>query len=363
MTCIRLKRRGYSMRHSLISLSMVLLLAAAGCSEQSVGLDRPDAGNGGSENGDQEAPRPQAVTLHEEFTEDFSEEVSGPFDFIYRTTREDFRFFSGVPSYTERNTDILMLRIDPADQAGADRGAVVLSRDYTFYGTYSARIRVPDIRKAQPDVAAIVDFSVNYEDPSFGYNEISIEWRIADPTILYLRTVTGVPPVQNKLVKTVNLADGTVYEAIYSSKTVQKNGTSVVNFTGDLAGTQNGPADFSPLTGFDASSRFYIYGFDWYPDRITWWVQYSDIDNKIVLWDYEAADLFPDSPSSTGIPVIPSRYRLNFWHSKISPAEGNPASVEAPLYPYELEVDRVSYEPFDDLNNAWLEETAALDGK
>lgn len=344
------------MKHFLSSL--FLLLITAGCSDRTENLGQPDSENGGTLD-----PVPQIVTLHTAFTEDFREDDSEPFDFIYRATREDFRFFSGVPSYTERNTDILMLRIDPADQAGAERGAVVRSRDYTFYGTYSARIRIPDIRKAQPNVAALVDFSVNYEDPAFGYNEISIQWRIANPKILYLYTRTGVAPVQNKLVKTVNLADGTIYDAMYSSETLQQNGTSVITDKGDLTGTQNGPEGFSPLTGFDASSRFYIYGFDWYPDRIRWWIQYSEMDKKIILWEYEGTPLFTDSTSPTGIPVIPSRCTLDFWHSKINPAEGNSASVEAPRYPYELEVDWVSYEPFDDLNNAWLEETEASNRK
>ena len=336
------------MKH-LYRLSFFLLLAA-GCAEP--GEEAPDSGN----NTDYGNLVPQEVTLQGKFTEDFSGEVSEPLEFVYRTTREDFRFFSGVPSYTERNTDILMLRIDPADQAGSDRGAVVLSRNYTFYGTYSVRIRVPDIRKAQPDVAALADFSVRYEDPSFGYNEIAIEWRIADPEILYLRTMTGVAPEQNTLSKIVNLADGTVYETSYRSVTVRSDGSSAINFEGDLSGAQNGPETLGPVAGFDASEKFRTYGFDWYPDRIVWWMQDAETDEKMVLWEYEGTELFPGRPSVTGIPVIPSRCRLAFWHSKISPVEGNPASVEAPLYPYELETDRISYEPFEDLNSAWYEE-------
>ena len=337
------------MRHFL-TIFFSFLLMAAGCSVHEEGT-----GNSGTDSGYGDLV-PQDVVLHREFTEDFSTDVPEQIEFAYRTVREDFRYFPGVPSYTERNTDILMLRIDPFDQAGAERGSVVLSKDYTFYGTYSTRIRVPDIRRAQPNVSALADFSVSYEDPSYGYNEIFIECRIADPRILYLGTKTGIAPEQNTLSKIVNLADGTVYDASYSSVTVLNNGSSSANFGGELSGAQNLPETFNALDGFDASSCFHVCGFDWYPDKIIWWIQDPDTEEKTILWEYEGADLFPGRPSSTGIPVIPSKCRLAFWHSKISPVEGNSASVEAPFYPYELEVDRISYEPFDDLNNAWQEE-------
>ena len=339
------------MKHAFAIFSFFLLLIA-GCTDE----PQPDDQTGNGGNSGTENLVPQEVTLHDAFAEEFSDEASEYFDFSYRTNRDDFRYYPGVRSFSEKNVDILMLRIDPSDQAGSERGCNIYSKDYTFYGTYSARVHVPDIREVQPDVAAIAGFSVYNEDPSYGYGEISFEWRLADPRIIYMRTLTGVEPEQNKVKKTVNLADGTVYDASCSSETVQKNGTSVINFERDLSGTQNGPETFSPLTGFDATDRFYIYGFDWYPDRIIWWVQFSKIDRKIILWEYEGSDIFPGSPSPSGIPVIPSRCRLNFWHSKISPAEGLPGSVEAPLYPYELEVDWISYEPFEDLNNAWREE-------
>ena len=335
------------MKHFFTVFPFFLLLAA--------GCTGPEAeGGAGSGDGSTDLVPPE-VTLHQAFTENFEEEVPEYFSFNYRTSREDFRYYSGVPSYTERNTDILMLRIDPADPAGSERGSVVLSDLHTFYGTYSARIRVPDIRRAQPNAAAIVGFSVQDEDPSFGRSEIAFQWRIANPEILYMRTVTGVSPEQNTLTKIIDLAGGIVCDASYCSETVQKNGTSVISSEGGLSGAQNGPGTFAPIEGFDASARFYVYGFDWYPDRITWWIRTSDSDEKTVLWDYEGASLFPGRPSETGIPVIPSRCRLDFWHSKISPVEGNPASVEAPLYPYELEVDMASYEPYEDLIKAWQE--------
>jgi hypothetical protein len=48
--------------------------------------------------------------------------------------------------------------------------------------------------------------------------------------------------------------------------------------------------------------------------------------------------------------MVQSKYRLNFWHTNNWPVETNPNSVEAPLYPYELEIDWMAYKPFDELN-------------
>lgn len=67
----------------------------------------------------------------------------------------------------------------------------------------------------------------------------------------------------------------------------------------------------------------------------------------MVLWDYAGgADLFPEHPSKDGIPCVKTKYRLNFWHTNNWPVETNPASVEKPLYPFELETDWMSYRPF-----------------
>ena len=44
---------------------------------------------------------------------------------------------------------------------------------------------------------------------------------------------------------------------------------------------------------------------------------------------------------------VKTKYRLNFWHTNNWPVDTNPASIEKPLYPYELETDWMSYIPFN----------------
>jgi hypothetical protein len=38
---------------------------------------------------------------------------------------------------------------------------------------------------------------------------------------------------------------------------------------------------------------------------------------------------------------------MNFLHTNNWPVETNPASIEKPLHPYELEVDWMKYEPLE----------------
>lgn len=47
----------------------------------------------------------------------------------------------------------------------------------------------------------------------------------------------------------------------------------------------------------------------------------------------------------SGIPTNRTRYRLNFWHTNNWPVDTNPRSIEAPRYPYEVEIDWMEYKP------------------
>lgn len=53
--------------------------------------------------------------------------------------------------------------------------------------------------------------------------------------------------------------------------------------------------------GFDASEAFHVYGFDWQPDSITWYV------------DGQAVYTVHDGPGVDKIPVTPSKLMANAW--------------------------------------------------
>ena len=284
----------------------------------------------------QENPDNSKAAYHKAFVEDFDKTTSKYF-MQRRDKRDeatDFRYFPGNVSLSEKGTDVLLYRIDPQDPAGAGRGPEIISRKYTSYGTYAARIRIPDVTKVQPNVGAVVGYFTYNMEPGKSLSEIDWEWLIADPEIVYIGTWTGPRGNLQRIGRTINLATGEILYTIYRSG---KDG----NINHPLTGLQNQPETIPAIEGFNAAKQFYTYGFDWYPDRLTWWILHPESGEKIVLWDYQGS-----TPDFTGIPDNHTYYRLNFWHTNNWPVETNPDSIEKPAYPYEVEVDWMSYIPF-----------------
>lgn len=284
----------------------------------------------------QENPDNSKAEYHKAFVEDFSKSTSKYF-MQRRDKRDeatDFRYFPGNLSLSEKGTDVLLYRIDPQDPAGAGRGPEIISRKYTSYGTYAARIRIPDVTKVQPNVGAVVGYFTYNMEPGKSLSEIDWEWLIADPELVYIGTWTGPRGNLQRIGRTINLAKGEILYTIYRSG---KDG----NINHPLTGLQNQPETIPAIEGFNAAKQFYTYGFDWYPDRLIWWILHPETGEKIVLWDYQGS-----TPDFTGIPDNHTYYRLNFWHTNNWPVETNPDSIEKPAYHYEVEVDWMSYTPF-----------------
>ena len=284
----------------------------------------------------QENPDNSKAEYHKAFVENFDKATSKYF-MQRRDKRDeatDFRYFPGNVSLSEKGTDVLLYRIDPQDPAGAGRGPEIISKKYTSYGTYAARIRIPDVKKVQPNVGAVVGYFTYNMEPGKSLSEIDWEWLIADPEIVYIGTWTGPRGNLQRIGRTINLAKGEILYTIYRSG---KDG----NINHPLTGLQNQPETIPAIEGFNAAKHFYTYGFDWYPDRLTWWILHPETGEKIVLWDYQGS-----TPDFSGIPDNHTYYRLNFWHTNNWPVETNPDSIEKPAYPYEVEVDWMSYTPF-----------------
>ncbi|HTR28753.1 MAG TPA: glycoside hydrolase family 16 protein [Puia sp.] len=271
----------------------------------------------------------QTKHLASAFTEDFDDSTMHNFFYGSTGVKDAFKYQVGAVSSVEPETKILVFRIDPNDSAGAGRGPEIISSAFTHFGSYSARIKIPDVRKVQPNVGAVVGYFTYHMDSIQGLSEIDIEWLVADPTIVYIGTWTGHKGDLQRIGRTINLARGIVYNTI-----------AKVGYTGiptDLTGMQSQPATVPAISGFDASARFYEYGFDWHSDRLCWWVIDPSTRKKIIMWDYRGSLL--------GIPQNVSQYRVNFWHTDTWPVETNAQSIEKPLHPYELEVDWMKYIP------------------
>lgn len=272
-----------------------------------------------------------AATLkppYKSFHEDFDGDSLEHFSYASGGNKAEFTRAFGVNSPTEPGTSILNFKIDPNDPAGAGKGPEIISNEFTHFGTYSARLRVPDVRSEQPDVGAVVGYFTYHMDDVQGLSEVDFEWLIADPTVIYVGTWTGPRGALKRIGRTINLAEGTIYSTNFRE--------DHVGVREQLTGLQNQPETIKAIDGYDASSQFHTYGFDWHFDHLRWWMLHPVSSDTVVLWDYRG--------SQRGIPQNESKYRLNFWHTNEWSVVTNPNSIEKPLKPYELEVDWMRYE-------------------
>ena len=310
------------MRKVIFTLCAAFLMAAGTASAQSVDTDR----------------------FMDTFIENFNSDRS---EFFNCHGTYNYRYYPNVPSLSEKGSDVMVMRIDPSTPAGAGRGPEIGTKKLTHFGTYKARIRVPDVKKVQPNIGTVVGYFTYRMDKAFGLSEIDFEWLIADPTLIYVGTWTG--KADQRVGRTINLAKGEILYTIYRSS---HDGNRNHNITG----IGNQPEKITAIPDYDASKRFYTYGFDWHPDRLTWWIIHPETNEKIILWDYQ-----PESTALNGvegfdgIPKSPTTYLLNYWHTDNWPVDTNPKSIEAPAYPYALEVDWMSYEPFVEESQNWIE--------
>lgn len=291
-----------------------------------------------------------AQQLSTAFVDDFEGVV--PTHFVYGSggNQAGFTHQSGVASAVEPETDVLRLTIDTADGAGAWQGPNFNSRKLCHFGTYTARLRVPDAT-AQPKAGAVVGFYTYYND-TYGSDlpkdengnglpdnsEIDFEWLVADPQVIYLTAYTDYDDATGntrKVGRVINLAKGTIYSTIYA----ERLGTTGTRLTG----VENTPESIPAVADYDPVSRFYTYGFDWHPDRIRWWILLpgSSVDglvgDTLVLWDYRGP--------TERITQKPARLMINLWHTRDWPVQTVPGSIEKPTIDLSLEVDRVSYTP------------------
>lgn len=271
---------------------------------------------------------PKTEHSYKSFSEDFNSSSPRHFRYASSGNQADFTRAFGVNSPTEPGTRVMSFKIDPGDSAGAGRGPEIISKEFTHYGTYSARLRVPDVRREQPNVGAVVGYFTYHMDEKLGLSEIDFEWLIADPSVIYVGTWTGPGAALKRIGRTINLREGKIYETTYR---VGHKGARE-----PLTGLQNQPETIAAIDSYDASSRFYTYGFDWHAERLRWWLLHPETSDTVVLWDYRGSQI--------GIPQNESRYRLNFWHTDEWSVQTNPNSLEKPLRPYELEVDWMKYE-------------------
>jgi hypothetical protein len=272
---------------------------------------------------------PQQTKYHKYFFEDFSRPHLKNFEGHQGGKGADFLWKSGVRLPNDRKTRLLLFKINPEGEPGAGRGPEISSKYFTHFGTYAARLKIPDVKSIQPDVGAVVGYFTYHMDKVQGLSEIDFEWLIADPRIIYIGTWTGQQGDLRRIGRIIDITSGKIYNTSYKER---KSG-----FSRTLTGLQNQPDSIAPIESYNATSQFNIYGFDWYHDRIRWWMIHPVTADTVVLWDYHG--------SKEGIPQNSTHYMMNFWHTNNWPVETNPHSIEKPRYPFETDIDWMSYKP------------------
>ena len=267
--------------------------------------------------------------VHGRFLEDFKKRSSRYFQHNTKGSGSDLRYEFGKKSQSEPGTSIVTFKIDPEDPAGAGKGPEIISKRFTHFGTYAARLKIPEATKIQPNVGAVVGYFTYHMESDPGLSEIDFEWLLADPEIIYVGTWTGQRGDLRRVGRALNLANGIIYNTGY-----RENKSGIRK---EFTGLQSKPDSIPAIKGYNASAQFYTYGFDWYPDRVRWWMIQPETADTVVLWDYKGTQV--------GIPQNHTHYRMNFWHTNNWPVETNPNSIEKPLHNYELEIDWMSYDP------------------
>lgn len=288
---------GNIVKSPIVILGLIPLLMAASCTQK----QPPVLPGDGTEPKDTipAPPKPEYrdVVLHDAFVEQFSAKTSETFSFSLK--ENDFRYYPAFPSWNERGTDLLLLRVDPSDPAGMTQYPCVSTKEHTFFGTYSIRLRLPDIKAVQPNVGLNAMFTLSELDEKNGYSTVELLWKLADPTLLYLNSIADVERSSFKVK--------------------------------------------DPVEGFKPSGKYYTYGFDWHRDKLSWWI--LDGSEKLVMAEIQQK-----------VPCFPSRLQFLLYHSKNYPVDGNANAVQAPLFQYEFEIDSISYEPYEDEIKAWRDE-------
>ncbi len=169
----------------------------------------------------------------------------------------------------------------------------------TYYGRYETRVKFATCAPSEEVVNGIFVYDNDGTDKNgnglIDNTEIDFELLCGEPNVLWLTTWTDYS------------GDGL--------NQFRKKSRAIDMRTGDYSETPKGqegdwdtfPAGNLPavrMTGFPQAGAYYTIGFDWYSNRIRWYIV---IDGKeVTLWDLADTSVIPKNPAT---------FMLNIWHS------------------------------------------------
>lgn len=208
------------------------------------------------------------------------------------------------------------------------------------YGTYEARLKAAGSERQRN--AGVVTGLFTYANDGVtdtgatgvpDNSEIDFEWLAAKPDEIILSVWTkyrACDGEQRRATRIINLAEG----KFLHTRSYENFGLARAR---DLSGKENVPETVRAIPGYDASSHFHTYGFEWRADRVIWWIEHPDDGKRIILWDYSGA--------AQGVPANPARFMANVWHTPSWAPDGMPDAIERPKFPVSIGIEWMKYTP------------------
>lgn len=258
-----------------------------------------------------------------------------------------------APRFYTRDDAPNSVQLDVADPAARDGSALTLTlganpkprpaggaevgTNARFgFGTFASRLRTADC-SGQSNAGVVTGLFTYFNDESDttgdglpDNSEIDFEWLCAEPQTIYLTMWTDYrdsDSAQKRVGRAINLATGTILYTCYY--------TAFGDCTETLTGVEAAPSTISALAGYDSSSSYYEYGFDWKADSVVWWMAHPTTGERIVLWDYRGP--------RARITQIPASFLTNVWHTTDWPPESKPNAIQAPTQAVTVSVDWTRY--------------------
>lgn len=244
--------------------------------------------------------------------------------------------FPNVSDAQAQDGKSLELRLAAGSHPGPGGGPEIETNKQIGYGTYATRLKTADC-SGQPNAGVVTGYFVYFNDGSDANGnglpdnvEIDFEWLCAEPQTIYLTMWTDYrdsDEAHKRVGRAINLQSGEILYSCYFES---------FGACQPLSGIENQPTTLAARPAYASDSAYYVYGFDWSADRVTWWMKDPTSGQRIVLWDYQG---------STRIPPAPAYYMTNVWHTAGWTPPGNPAATEQPTAPVSIWVDWTRYEP------------------
>ncbi|AJQ92970.1 beta-glucanase/Beta-glucan synthetase [Gynuella sunshinyii YC6258] len=216
--------------------------------------------------------------------------------------------------------------LQSTDRTSPEFATEVWTQQALHYGRYEVKVQFARCAADEEVVSGIFTYHNNGEDLNQNglsdNSEIDIEYLCGEPHLLWLTTWTDSDDAGfRKKTRSINMSTGEMYQTPDGGED---------NYDTEYAGNLSTVR----LADFPAAQTYYHLGFEWYEDRVRWFMVMDD--QEITLWDMT---------DRTMVPQHAANFMLNVWHAATHWSSG-----EAGDYPGNdstLKVDWFNYQPFD----------------